>query len=116
MPLLRYSIDGYGEISVQNESADFYRFIDMTPIVQEFQKIVQTTIQTEWKSELSYLQNYDKIRKRMREIVDMPDKKANQFILFVQQNNGALPKNRRKFFAEMSDDEIAALESVVRQP
>ena len=116
MPLLRYSIDGYGEISVQNESADFYRFIDMTPIVEEFQKIVQTTIQTEWKSELSYLQNYDKIRKRMREIVDMPDKKANQFILFVQQNNGALPKNRRKFFAEMSDDEIAALESVVRQP
>ncbi|MBO7413313.1 MAG: hypothetical protein J6U20_06580 [Fibrobacter sp.] len=86
----------------------------MTPIVEKFQKIVQTTIQTEWKSELSYLQNYDKIRKRMREIVDMPDKKANQFILFVQQN--ALPKNRRKFFAEISDNEIATLESVVRQP
>lgn len=116
MPLLKYSIDDYGEVSVQNKSADFYRFMDMTPIVEDFQKIVLTTIQTEWKSELNYLQNYDRMRKRMRDIVDMPDKKANQFILFVQQNNGSLPRSHRKFFAEITDEEISALESIVRQP
>ena len=114
MPLLRYSIDSYGEISVQNRTADFYRFIDMTLIVEEFQEIVQTTIQTEWKSELNYLQNYDRILQRMRDIVEMTDKKANQFILFVRQNNGVLPKSRRNLFAEISDDEIVALEAAIR--
>lgn len=110
MPLLEYTIDSYGEIDIKNESADYYRFIDMTPIVEEFQKIVLTTIQTEWKAELNYLQNYDRMRSAMRDIVDMPDKKANQFIMFVQQNNGRLPLGRRKLFAELSDDEIVGLE------
>lgn len=115
MPLLKYSIDDYGEIIVQNKSDDLYRFIDMTPIVEEFQKIVLTTIQTEWKAELNYLQNYDKIRSAMRNIVDMPDKKANQFIMFVQQNNGKLPISRRKMFIELTDAEITRLESAVMQ-
>ena len=113
MPLLEYSIDDYGEITVKNESAVFYRFIDMTPIVEEFQKIVLTTIQTEWKAELNYLQNYDRMRAAMRDVVDMPDKKANQFIMFVQQNNGKFPLSRRKLFSELSDNEIAKLESIV---
>ena len=113
--MLEYSIDDYGEITVKNDTADFYRFIDMTPIVEDFQKIVLTTIQTEWKAELNYLQNYDKMRSAMRDIVDMPDKKANQFIMFVQQNNGVLPLSRRKLFSELSDDEIAGLEKAVNQ-
>lgn len=115
MPLLEYSIDDYGEITVKNDTADFYRFIDMTPIVEEFQKIVLTTIQTEWKAELNYLQNYDKMRSAMRDIVDMPDKKANQFIMFVQQNKGVLPLSRRKLFSELSDEEVAGLEKAVNQ-
>ena len=115
MPLLEYSIDDYGEITVKNDTADFYRFIDMTPIVEEFQKIVLTTIQTEWKAELNYLQSYDKMRSAMRDIVDMPDKKANQFIMFVQQNNGVLPQSRRKLFSELSDEEVAGLEKAVSQ-
>lgn len=115
MPLLQYSIDDCGGVSVKNDSVDFYRFIDMTPIVEEFQKIVLTTIQTEWKSELNYLQSYGRMRSEMRDVVDMPDKKANQFILFVQQNHGMLPHNRRKFFAELSDEEVGALERIVRQ-
>ena len=114
MPLLEYSIDEFGEIAVKNNSADFYRFMDMTPIVESFQKIVLITIQTEWKAELNYLQNYDRMRAAMREIVDMPDKKANQFILFTQQNGGKLPSGRRKFFAELSDKEITELEFAIR--
>ena len=51
----------------------------------------------------------------MRDIVDMPDKKANQFIMFVQQNNGVLPLSRRKLFSELSDEEVAGLEKAVNQ-
>ena len=50
----------------------------------------------------------------MREIVDMPDKKTAQFILFTQQNNGEFPKTRRSMFQELSDEEIVSLTKVVR--
>ena len=49
----------------------------------------------------------------MREIVDMPDKKVAQFILFVQQNKSVFPKGRRGMFQELSDGEILALTAVV---
>lgn len=113
MPRLDYSIDAEGEISVVNDSRDYYRAIDYTPIVEYFQEVVARTIRTEWKSELDYLKRYDRIRQAMQQIVDMPEKKANQFILFVQQNGGHLSQRKRSYFAELSDEEICQLEKIV---
>ena len=50
----------------------------------------------------------------MREIVDMPDRKAAQFLFLTQQNNGIFPKARRKLFQELADEEIASLAKVVK--
>ena len=71
------------------------------------------TIRTEWKTELDYLKAYDKMREVMRNIVDMPDKKANQFILFVRQNGGRLSQRKRHLFSELRDDEIVRLETAI---
>lgn len=113
MPLLDYSISEVGEIDVLNETSDFYRYIDFTPIVESFQKVVAETIETEWRAELDYLKRYDLIRNRMRDIIDMPEKKANQFILFVQQNGGKFPSRRREFFQELDNETIEKLENAV---
>ena len=63
--------------------------------------------------ELEYLRDYDRIRTGMRAIVDMTEKKANQFILFTQNNGGVLPERRREMFSELTDGEIKRLETVV---
>ena len=63
--------------------------------------------------ELEYLRDYDRIRTVMRAIVDMPEKKANQFILFTQNNGGVLLERRREMFSELTDEEIKCLEAVV---
>ena len=63
--------------------------------------------------ELEYLRDYDRIRTGMRAIVDMTEKKANQFILFTQNNGGVLPERRREMFSELTDEEIKRLETVV---
>lgn len=113
MPHLVYDIDADGEVTVSNDSRDYYRAIDYTPIVEYFQEIVATTIRTEWKAELDYLKQYDRMREEMRKIVDLPEKKANQFIMFVQQNGGKLAQRKREFFSELTDDEILRLEKIV---
>ena len=113
MPLLDYDISGDGEVTVHNDSRDFYRAIDYTPMVEYFQQVIVQTIQTEWKAELDYLKRYDRIRFGMRRVVDMPEKSANQFIRFVQQNGGSLSKAKRGHFPELTDDEVARLEAIV---
>ena len=112
MPLLDYDISGDGEVTVHNDSRDFYRAIDYTPMVEYFQQVIVQTIQTEWKAELDYLKRYDRIRFGMRRVVDMPEKSANQFIRFVQQNGGSLSKAKRGHFPELTDDEVARLEVI----
>ena len=48
--------------------------------------------------------------------VDMPDRLAKDFIMFVRQNHGALPKSRRSHeFSKLTDDEVGALEAVIRE-
>lgn len=113
MARIDYEMDEDGEISVLNDTVDFYRYIDFTPIVQKFQEFIRETITSEWRIELEFLRDYDRIRMEMRSIVDMPEKKANQFIMFAKNNGGVLPKRRREMFAELTDEEIARLEAVV---
>jgi hypothetical protein len=44
----------------------------------------------------------------------MPNKKVSLFVRLCMQNNGRLAKSRRKTFAELTDQEIKAMESAMR--
>ncbi|MBR4676179.1 MAG: Fic family protein [Victivallales bacterium] len=114
LPLVEYRLAADGSMTVENDTVDFYRHIDFTRIVEDFFDAVEQTLKNELLPELDYLARWEKARSLMREIVDMPDKKVAQFILFTQQNNGIFPKARRMMFQELADEEIAALAKVVK--
>ena len=114
LPHVEYRLADDGSMTVKNETADFYRYIDFTMIVEEFFGAVEQTLQSELLPELDYLVRWEQACSTMRDIVDMPDKKMAQFILFTQQNRGKFPKGRRNMFPELSDGEIASLAKVVR--
>lgn len=113
MKKLDYAFEASGELSVQGESVDYYRYIDYTPIVEAIQGVIRETIETEWKSELDYLMCYDRIREGMRQVVDMPEVKANLLISCVNQNNGKLSNAKRAKFPELTDAEIAQIEEII---
>ncbi len=115
MPLINYELDTLGVMTVENETADFYRYINYTEIVELFFEIIEKTLETELVPELDYLKSWEQARTQMRNIVDMPEKKIRLFITFVQQNNGSFPKNRRKMFEELSDAEISSLTRVINK-
>lgn len=115
MPLLDYKIDAHGAVTVHNASIDFYRFIDYTPFVNYLSQVLEETIRTEWTCELEYLRRYDVWRRAMREVVDLPEKKANLFIRLVQQNKGTLSSRKRDLFEELSDEDIQRLEACLRE-
>ena len=115
LPLVDYSLADDGTMTVRNATADFYRYINFTYIAEKFFDVVEETVRHELVPELNYLIAWERVRTQMRKIVDMPEKKVLQFILFTQQNNGNFPKRRREQFSELTDQEIQQLTDIVKK-
>ena len=117
MPLVEYTLDPDGRLSVHNETVIWYRFIDMTAQAEALFRFIDQTIDTELADGLDYLANYDATKQAIQNIVDMPDRQIDLFIRFCFQNNGRLSARKRaSHFAGLADEEIDALEQAVQFP
>ena len=115
MALVEYSLDEEGRMTVHNDTARWYAYIDMTPQAEALFRFIEQTIDTELVEELAFLANYDRTKKAIQEIVDMPDRKIDLFIRACLQNNGRLSARKRvSQFDSLSDKEVACMEQAVQ--
>ena len=115
MPLVEYSLDEEGRMTIQNDTAIWYRYIDMTPQAEALFGFTEKTIDTELVDELSFLASYDRTKAAIQDIVDMPDRQIDLFIRLCIQNNGRLSvRKRASHFDLLTDDEVAQMERAVR--
>ncbi|MCK4601302.1 MAG: Fic family protein, partial [Phycisphaerae bacterium] len=82
MPLVDYSLDEEGRMTVHNDTAVWYRYIDMTAQAEVLFAFIEKTIDTELVEELTFLANYDRTKAAIQNIVDMPDRQIDLFIRF----------------------------------
>jgi hypothetical protein len=65
--------------------------------------------------EIEYLRRHDEALRRIMDTVDMPDRLAEDLILFIRRNQGVLPKKRRTGqFSKLEDNEVTQMEEIVR--
>lgn len=103
-------------VDVTNETADLYRYFDCTAEAEFLYGCVQRTIDHDLPHEIDYLRRHDEARRRIMETVEMPDRLADNLLLFIRQNKGTLSKKRReREFEALKDEEVAAIETVVRE-
>lgn len=116
MTHLDYTLDDDGRMTVHNETADYYRYIDLTPQAEALFDFIRETIDVELVEELRFLTNYDATKRAIQAVVDMPDRRIDLFIRCCLQNHGKLSQRKRnEYFAMLSDPEVAAMEEAVRQ-
>jgi hypothetical protein len=102
-------------VEVLNDTADLYRYFDGTEAAEFLYDCVQRTVDHDLPQEIDYLQRHDDALRRIMDAVEIPDRLAESFIQYVRQNNGRLGKKRRENeFAKLTDEEVRALETVVR--
>jgi hypothetical protein len=66
--------------------------------------------------EIDFLRRNDEAMRRIMNTVEMPDRMAENLVMFIRQNKGALGRKRRENeFAKLTDDEVASLEAIVRE-
>lgn len=103
------------EIEVTNDTAALYRYFDATRLAEFLYAKVVETVRKDLKEELAFVAEYDAALMAVRDVVDMPDRRAGLFVRLVMQNGGILSNGKRGQFPELSDQEIAALQVAVRE-
>ncbi len=115
MPYIDWTGNGKGNVKVHNDTADLYKFFDCTRAATFLYKCVEEAIEKDVPEEIDYLRRHDSAMKQMLAEVQMPNHLADDFIMFVRQNDWKLPKRRReKEYALLSDDEAVKLEEIVK--
>ena len=102
------------EIAVTNETGDFYRYFDATAFAEYLYDRVADAIRRDLKEELGFIATFDQALAAVREIVDMPDRRASLFVRLCLQNDGRLSAAKRPSFSELDDAEIAAMEAAIQ--
>ena len=96
------------------ETADLYRYFDCTEEAEFLYACVRRTVEHDLPREIDYLRRHDEAIRRIMEAVEMPDRLAENLIMFIRQNKGSLPRNRREGeFKKLRDDEVALIEGIV---
>lgn len=112
--LKNYDLSDEGYLTVKQNSKIYYQYIDYTLMTEYLFECIDEALKYHVVHEIEFLVKYDKAKKVLQDIVDMPDNKMDLFIKFVLQNNGKISKPKKeRFFSILSDDEISQLESVI---
>ncbi|WP_010664233.1 Fic family protein [Marinilabilia salmonicolor] len=100
-------------VTVQNETIDFYRYFDATPQAEFLYDCVADTIFNIIPQEVKYLAQYDRFKHFLDDEFEMPDKTVALLVRFLEQNEGKLSKRAKdKEFSDLSDSEIGIIEKV----
>lgn len=114
MPFIEWRPTAERNVDVLNDTADLYRYFDCTAAAEFLFACVQRTVEDDLPREIDYLRRHDEALRRIMDAVEMPDRLAENLVMFIRQNNGQLPTRRRKSeFQKLRDDEVTLIEQIV---
>ena len=112
---IEYSLDEIGQLTVKGDTGRFYRTLDLTSQAEALYGFIQMTLEEDLVEELDFLSSYDRTKRAIQAIVDMPDAKIDLFVHLCLQNQGRLSHAKREdFFSFLSDEELNRMEAAVR--
>ena len=114
MPFIEWRPTPERNVEVLNETADLYRYFDCTGEAEFLYACVRRTVEQDLPREINYLRHHDEAIRRIMDAVEMPDRAAENLVMFIRQNNGTLSKKRREVeFKKLRDDELILIEGIV---
>ena len=103
-------------VEVLNDTADLYRYFDCTEAAEFLYACVARAIDKDLPREIDFLRRNDEAMRRIMNIVEMPDRMAENLVRFIRLNDGKLGRKRREAeFEKLTDDEVASIEAIVRE-
>lgn len=102
-------------VEVLNDTADLYRYFDCTEAAEFLYACVRRTVEHDLPREIDFIRRHDEAMTRIMDRIEMPDRLAQNLILFIRQNNDTLSKRKReKEFSKLTDNEVQSLEKIIQ--
>jgi hypothetical protein len=112
LPVIEWEATVDGNVKVNNDTAEFYRFFDATPHAEFLYECVRKTIEEDLPRETEFLGRYDRFRTVAETVADMPNQTLDLLFRFLRQNGGTLSRRARDGeFSKLNDVEVKALEA-----
>jgi Fic family protein len=117
MSRIKYEMKNDNTMVVTNarEVEGYFRYPDLTGQVIYLAKTIRSTITEDIYQEMDFLVKYEEVKTAIQEIVDMPGRNIDMMIKFLHQNRGELAARKRQHFSELTDDEIAKMETAFKE-
>lgn len=114
MQRIRFTAGANGEVTITNpdEVSAYFRYPDLTFQSTYLAQTIQSTIRQDLFEELFFLGRYDELKSDLQNLIDMPDRKLNELIVFLHQKKGIFPNSRKKNFPEITEDEFEAMQKI----
>ena len=101
-------------VEVLNDTADLYRFFDLTDEAEFLYRCVARTVTYDLPKEILYLEANDTALTAIMNHIEMPDRLAQDLIMHIRQNKGVLSNKRRQgIFKKLTDDEVKLAETSI---
>lgn len=102
-------------VEVLNDTADLYRYFDSTEAAEFLYACVERAVDKDLPEEIDFLRRNDEAKRRIMDIIEMPDQMVENLIRFVRLNEGKLGRKRREGeFARLTDQEERDIEVIVQ--
>ncbi|WP_244486870.1 Fic family protein [Aurantimonas sp. Leaf443] len=112
---IEWSATPRGNVQVQNDTADYYRYFDATAHVEYLFRCIETVVSRDLPDELLFLQHRDTFHAEATRVVDMPERMFDMLLTFLHQNQGRLSKRARETeFVALTADEVTRMEAIYR--
>ncbi|MCY4040314.1 MAG: Fic family protein, partial [Gammaproteobacteria bacterium] len=116
LPCIQWTPTSEGNVSVENETADLYRFFDATPHAEFLYSCAKRTIEIDLPDETAFLTSFDRFSVGVDAMLEMSNVTKDLLFRFLHQNSGKLSKRAKsKEFASLGEDEIAAVEALYNE-
>ena len=118
-PLLErttYEMGSDGTLDVLNETIGFFRYFDATAMAEALYGWLAETIEKELPKEMAFVALYRDVRRRLVEVVDLPDRLAEPLVARCLENGGTLSNHRRKTtFPMLTDAEVEGVARLIAE-
>lgn len=116
MEKIRYTQDSIGQMTVSDDTSDYYRYIDLTVATEFLFTTIEKTLERDLIQKLNSMIRSDKAKHGLTQLFDgMSEREINLLIQFCLQHGYQLSKNKREeYFSMLTDDEVLQLQHLIR--
>ena len=115
MEFIQWNPTQKGNVTVTNDTIDFYRYFDCTQECEFIYNCVEKTINETLPAELKYLEAYDKSFVEIQQIIEMPDNEIKKLMTFILQNKGVLSTRKKEsFFPQLRIEEQIQIQEIIK--